>query len=144
MTAAPALDLRPHHDAIKQLIAVFEDDLPAYDWDEVPGSTQNPVPSERDKPLPPIYALISVSRRYFPGGRMTGEAGRSSWRASIRVVGRTIGEASWALSKVDGALDGARVVVEGRTSTTIRFEVADNPEWSDQRYSALTQYIYTI
>lgn len=143
---APVVDLRLHHDALKATITAFEDDLPAYDWDEVPGSPQNPDPAERAETLPPIYALVAVTRRYngTEHERLPGLAGRSSWRASIRVVGRTIGEASWALAKIDGALDGARLVVGGRTSTTLQFYSGDSPEWGDERYSALAQYTYVM
>jgi hypothetical protein len=131
-TTAPVVDARPHVAAIKAAIKTHFGRWDAYDYGEVPS------------PLPFIYALVSVDRRFIPARRTTAQAGRSSWRVTVRSVGRTADECRWAATKVAEALDEALLTVGGYGSTRLLHESSSDAEPDDGVFSALSSYTYTI
>lgn len=136
MTTAPALDPRPHHAAVKAALAPAVHDQ-VFNDDEVPGS-----PQHADETLPDLFALVAVERRIvYP--RRAGLPGRSSWRLSVRYVGRTVNEALWVLDRTQDALDEFRLTVSAVTSTPLSFESSSPPRWSDGRYAGEVVYTYT-
>lgn len=136
MTTGPALDPRPHHTAVKAALAPAVHEQ-VFNYDQVPGS-----PLHADETLPDLFALVAVERRLvYP--RRAGLPGRSSWRLSVRYVGRTVLEALWVLDRVQDALDETRLTVMGSTSTPLLFESSASPQWDDGRYSAEAVWTYT-
>lgn len=131
MSNAPVLDERVHRSVLTAAIATHEDDLPVYDYGKVPST------------LPPIYALLSVERTYVQP-RKVGVATRSGWRVSLRYVGRSVAEASWAGLKAAQALDQQRLVFDGFTSSPLTHESTTQIEPDDGRFSGLTNYTYTL
>lgn len=132
MTTAPVVDQRPHVAAVKAAIKSTFGRWDAYEYDEVPD------------PLPFIFALVSVERRFVPPRRTTGHAGRSSWRVGVRSVGRTADECLWAVAKVAEALDEALLTVDGYGSTLLSHEDTSDASADEGRFSATSFYTYTI
>lgn len=135
------LDSRPHAKVVRTLLTDAAD-WTAYDYGKVPGSDGNPGT------LPPIYALVSVERRFNSNLRMSAQAGRIGWRLAVRVVGRTPDEARWALMTVAGVLNESRLALLTSTgprhTTPIQFESEQSPEKDDGRYSALSIWVYAL
>jgi hypothetical protein len=133
------LDSRPHATACRTAItATLAPSWTAYDYGKVPGADGNPGT------LPNIYALVSVERRYNPTLRLSAQSGAVGWRVAVRVVGRTVDEARWALSRVADALNEQRLTVGAQTTTPLQFESEQSPEPDDGRFSALTLYTYSL
>lgn len=132
VTTAPVVDQRPHVDAVKAAIKARFGRWNAFNYGEVP------------EPLPFIFALVSIERRYIPGRRTTGQAGRSSWRVAVRSVGRTADECRWATAKVSEALDEAILTVDGYGSTRLSHESTSDASADDGRFSATSFYTYTL
>lgn len=143
-STAPALDTRAHSTAIKAAIEARLGGSHAYDYDDVPGSSQAGSPDLRSADLPDIYAAVSVERRYMPARRITAQAGRSGWRVAVRTVGRTVDEARWAQKRVAEALDEAQLTIDGLTTTAFQHESWTDADYDDGRYSGLTVYTYGI
>lgn len=128
---APALDAREHAELWRSLIAARMNGH-AYDYDDVP------------KTLPNIYALVSVERRFTASARATSQASRSSWRLSVRGVGRTIAECQWADKRITEAVEQHRALIGGKTSTLPRHETSNAPKPDDSRHSSLTHWTYSL
>lgn len=143
MTTAPAIDVRDHIAAIKSAIDAQFGEWHAYEYGEAPGDPQNPDAAERAEPLPPIFAQVAVERRFVPPRRSTAQAGRSSWRVSVRAVGRSASEALWAWRRVNLALDEASLVIGDAVTTPLQHESSTSPEPDDGRFSALALFTYT-
>lgn len=114
-----------------------------YDYDQIPGSPQNSSLTQRTAPVPDLFAAVAVDRRYVPVQRRVALPGRSSWRLSVRCVGRTVREAQWVQDRTQDALDGATLTVDGFQSTPLLFESNESPVWDDGRYSCEIVYTYT-
>jgi hypothetical protein len=156
-STAPVLDNRPHAEAIKAAITaqlgtkvVDGETVPlwqAYDYDEVPGGADTADANVRAQPLPHIYVVVAVERRFAPAQRPTG-AGRSSWRVTAVPVGRTVDEARWAMLRDERALDEARLVIADsdteHTTSPLTLELASQPEPDDGRFSGRVQYTYAL
>lgn len=132
MTTAPVVDHRLHAAAARAAVTDELGDWQAYEYGKVPES------------LPHIYALVSVERRFTPSTRMSGYSGRSAWRLSVRTVGRSPDEARWAMARATAALDEQRLTISGAPSSLLQFESSTDAEPDEGRYSALTQWIYTL
>lgn len=134
------LDSRKHAEALKAAIKLEIGKWQIYDYGKVPGADGNPGK------LPDIYALLTVERRYNPLVRST-KAGSAGWRATVRVVGRTVDEARWASLAVTAALNESRLEIltdaGPRYTSSIQFESEQSPEPDDGRYSALSSWTYT-
>lgn len=125
-------DARPHSTAIRTAIdaAMVGGDWKAYDLDDVP------------KPLPHIYVVVHIERRYNPSLRLSAQASFAGWRVSLRCVGRTVDEVRWVMNRVATALNEKVLTVSGEPTTPIQFENDESPELDDGRYSALARYTY--
>lgn len=134
---APAIDVREHLAAIKAAVKAQFGPNNVYGYGEVPGSNGNPGA------MPNIFALISVERRHVPITRLAALPSRSSWRVSVRWVGRTEPEARWAEHKATLALDGLRIVIDGETSTPLQHESSTAAQYDEGRMSGLTRFTYT-
>lgn len=144
MTSAPAIDVREHVAAVKAALDAQLDPWYAYGPGEVPGDPNNPDDDGRAEPLPYIFVTLGVERRNVPPRRVTGQAGRSSWRVVLVMAGRSVLEAQWAILRVDRALDEAYLTVAGETTTLIQPETpAGRPQWDDGRFTATATYTYT-
>jgi hypothetical protein len=145
VSTAPVLDEREHVEVFKAAVtAALAPKWRCYGYDDVPGSPQNPDENERRKPLPNIYVLVSLERRFVQPGRLIGRAGRSGWRVSFRGVGRTEDECRWALLRIANAVDELRFSIDGFRSTVLTHESSTSPEWDDRRFSAIKTYTYSL
>lgn len=114
----------------------------AWEYGKMPGDPSNPIEAERIKPLPPIFVLVAVERRYNPNLRSTAQAGRTGWRLLIRAAGSTVSEAGWALLKVGEALNERRLMVAGSPTTPIQFESETAPRLDETRFVAEAAYTF--
>lgn len=151
MTTAPAVDTRDHAAAIKAAINTeLGDDVAAYQYDEVPGSTAQPADNNDGAALvlPPIYVVFDVERRTVPNQRSTGQSGRSGWRVTVKSVGTTINEARWAQLRVTRALEEQVLTIgagdTARTTTRIQHEDTTDPELDDGRYTGSNTLVYVV
>lgn len=94
--------------------------------------------------LPANYNEVTVERRFGGENRATGSTTRRGWRITARAVGITVSNARQMRKLAATSLEGARVVVDGKTSTPIQFESADPIGEDDGRWSGLTTYTYAI
>lgn len=134
MTAT--LDARPHAEAIKAALKTALNSEHAYDYDEAPGSNDNPGT------LPNIFVLVSVELLPSSSPRMAGRTTVRRWIATVRGVGRTVDEARWAMWRASVALHEQSLTVEDRTTTPLQFEPGDAPKPDDGRYSGLHTFTY--
>lgn len=132
MSSTPGTDTQAHAEA---WLPRLEERLNghAYEYDD-----------DLPEPLPNRFALISIERRPVAGGRATGQAGRSSWRLSVRGVGRNVDECRWVDHRVTEAVEEARVLIGAHHSTPVRFETSSAPAPDDGRHSSLTTWTYSL
>ena len=132
------LDSRPLTEAIRTAIEAQFGTWQVYDYGQVPGADGNAGT------LPDIYALLSVERRGNPQVRASARTTRTGWRFTVRVVGRTVNEARWALAKVAAAVNENQLNVGTDTTTPIQFERDQAPELDEGRYTALSSWTLAI
>lgn len=99
----------------------------AFDYDDVPS------------PLPDLYALVTVTRRFGGDARSHGGKPMVGWRLTVLSVGRTVDEARWVREKVD-TLDETRNAT--LATTLLVFEDNTTIEADGDRYSGLTSFTY--
>ena len=143
MTITAGLDERAHRAALDTLLTAQVGDH-VYSPGTVPGDPANPVEAQRKLPLPNIFVVMGLERRYADRVVANGLATRTAWRLSTRYVGRSVDEAAWAAYHCALALEGARLVVNGLTSTPIRQESAQAIALDDGRFSGLTFWTYSL
>lgn len=131
-----SIDTREHAVALKA--AAGATDFTIYDYGKVPGADGN------EGTLPNIYGLLSVERRGGVPVRRAATTGRTGWRASLRVVGRTTDEARWALKQVSDGLNEQRLTIAGGTTTRIQSESEQAPGPDAGRQSALSTWTYAL
>lgn len=135
---APELDERLHAEAFKALLTGPLNGQ-VYDFDAVPGAAGTPGT------LPDIYVTLSLSRRYVPAQRLSGQVGRTSWRLSTRFAGRDVDEARWAQLQIARAID-QQIVTIGTHHALVRLDegASDAIEQEGPRWAGLSQWIYVI
>lgn len=101
----------------------------AYDYDDVPAT------------LPPIYAQVSVSRRYGGDPRACGRRPLVGWRLTTLAVGRSVDEARQARDWIYGALNEQRITSLDTSLIHLESETPIEPD--DGRYSGVTHWIYS-
>jgi hypothetical protein len=142
MTSAPAVDERLHREALTALLTIpLEGHV--YDYGTVPGDPNNPDDAERALPLPDIYVLLTVERR-FAAPMKSGRTGVSAWRITARGVGTAANEVRWALLQVAEAIEEKRLVIGGQTSTPVAHDKSTVIAPDDGRFSGLTSYTYAL
>lgn len=94
--------------------------------------------------LPDNYAELHLSTRGRGEVRRSGRSTTTGWRAQVRVVCRSVGNAHLALDRADKALTGRRLLVSGRYSTPLDAQPADLPDEDDGYYSALAEWTFTL
>lgn len=132
------LDARPLTEAIRAAIEADLGGWQVYDYGQVPGADGQPGT------LPNIYALLSVERRGNSQIRTVARTTRTGWRFTVRVVGRTVNEARWALAKVAEAVNEVVIVVADEQTTPIQFERDQAPELDEDRYTALSSWTLAL
>lgn len=132
------IDTRQHAAALTSAISSAIAPWAVYDYGKVPGADGN------TGTLPDIYALLTVERRAGVPLRVAATTGRTGWRASVRVVGRTVDEARWALMFVSAALNEQRLTIDGQTTTRIQSESEQAPGPDAGRQSALSTWTYAL
>jgi hypothetical protein len=143
-TSAPAIDARKHVAAARAAVTAQLDEWEAYEYDDVPGGEHTADETLRAEPLPAIYALVSVERRYVPPIRAGARSGRSGWRLSVRAVGTTADECRWALWQATTALDEAVLTIDGHQSSRLQHESSTDALPDEGRYSALSMFTYAL
>lgn len=141
--SAPVLDPRPHSDAVKAAVDEQLDVWKAYDYGEVPGDEGNPDESERNKPLPNLYAIVSIEQVPSAGQRMSGQTGTTQWIADIRGVGRTVREAEFVLWKACEALHEQILMINDRATEPLQRQIGQAPEPDGGRFSGRVVFTYS-
>lgn len=118
---------RTHAAAWRTAIGAVTGDLVAYDYDDVPA------------PLPSVYALVTVSRRFGGEPRNHGKRPMIGWRLTTLAVGGTIDEARWAREKVHTLNETRNSTL---ASTLLTFESETEIEKDGDRYSGITVWTY--
>lgn len=101
----------------------------AYDYDDVPAT------------LPPIYAQVTVSRRFGGEPRGCGRRPIVGWRLTTLAVGRTVDEARQARDWIHAALNEQRIASLGTSLIELESETAIQSD--DGRYSGVTNWTYS-
>lgn len=140
---AVLVDARPYAAAIKTAIKAEFDERDVYEYGEVPGDTNAATEQLRSAPVPPIYAIVSIERRFNPVRRATSQTSLTGWRVAVRCMGTTVGEARWAMFAVARALDEKRLTVSGAASTALVLESEDAPVWDDGRFAGLAVFTFS-
>ena len=100
---------------VAAILQLLNDALPAearaYDVDQVPS------------PRPEEYLTVSLVRRFGGERRQCGGIGTTGYRLAVRAVSHVYIENVRAnLQTASDALENARLVVDGKTSTPLQFE----------------------
>lgn len=135
------LDARPHATAIRTALDAQLDPWLAFDYGEVPGS------EGVGGTMPRIFAVVGVERMYLPPRRMPAKSGVTGWRASVRVVARTVNEARWAMFQVATALNEVQLEVGSDLALTTPIQPEDGeraPAPDDGRFSATSFWTYAL
>lgn len=94
--------------------------------------------------LPRDYAELHLSTRGRGDVRRGGHSETTGWRAQVRVVCGSVGNAFLALDRADGVLTGRRLTAGGRESTPLDAQPSDLPAEDDGYYSALAEWTFTL
>ena len=133
-------DVDAHVDALSDLI---DPTLPMYDFGQVPG-LKNSAGGLNPGSTPRIYGLIQVERIGITPAAMDRRSRHSSWRASLRAVGKdTAANGRIALRHLL-ALEDALLDVGGVVSTPLHIESSEDVEPDNGWYSALVRITYTL
>lgn len=114
------------------LAALTAADAHPYDLDELP------------KALPAYYNEVGVTRRFGGAFRADSRTGTVGYRIAVRAVAKTVSNAREMRSRAGTALDGVVLTIDGRQTTPIRFESAEDIGPDDGMFSGLTLYTYVI
>lgn len=131
-----SIDTRLHAAALKT--AASATNFTVYDYGKVPGADGN------EGTLPNIYGLLTVERRPIAYLRRAASTGRTGWRVTVRVVGRTPDEARWGLKQVSDGLNEQTLTIDGLSTTRIQSETEQAPAPDDGRQSALSSWTYCL
>lgn len=140
--SAPGLDERDHRDAIVALLTPVLG-VNIYDFGRVPGGI-GPDGQTNAGTLPDNYTLLSIERAFVPVSRLCAGPSRSSWRLTLRYVSRYVDNARNTQQRITGAVESARLVVDGYTSTPVQHETTDAIEPDDGRFSGALTYTYSL
>lgn len=133
------LDARPVAIAAKAALDItLAPKWKAWDYDELPEK----APDGKALPLPNIFALLSIERRFNETRILSGDDGLTGWRIAVRSLGRTVDEALWAMFKVATALDGQRLTINGALTPPIQFESDQAPTPDETRYGGISYYTF--
>lgn len=122
------IDPRPHSAAI--IAALTARGVAAFTLDAVP-----------DK-LPPRFAVVHIARRFNAPVRSSAETDIVLWRATVSHVGSSVNETLWISMRVAEALNEATLTIAGDTYGPIQFELEQEPEPDDGRFSGRSQWTY--
>lgn len=132
-----APNLAGHHAALVSAISV-----PMYEYGRVPG-LKRPDGGANPGTTPAAYGLLQVERVGMPNLPAARLTRRTSWRASLRAVGKTPHDCRTALSAI-AALENARLTVAGLVSTPVQHEDTEAPMPDDGAFSALIRLTYSL
>ena len=141
--SASQTDPRPHFEAAKTTLDIALSPHKAYRLDSIPGTAQNPIDTERNKPLPKIYVELGVEPRYVPPAGAVPRSRRGGWRLTTRYAGSTYNEALWAMSRIEHGLRNRHLLVEGERVGPVIRESGQQPEWDNVRYTGLLVWTYS-
>jgi len=135
----PTLDATPHIDAAVAAIKAVRIPNDVYPFGEVPGTNRKGANSGTE---PATYLRVTVERRYMEATRMVGRAGRVAWRVSVRSASTNPRNTRQGLLDASTALNEARLVVAGQTSTPIQHETTNDLDYDDGYYLADVIFTY--
>ena len=97
---------------------------------------------EKANTLPPLYVVVSLTRRFGGVSRVTTEKAVSGWRLTATAVGTTVDEARWCAERV-ASLEYSRIAATDYSLSPLMFETADAPRPDDGLYSAPSTWTFT-
>ena len=143
MSAFDPIDERAHKAVWVPIIEANFSTYHVYGYDDVPGQ-RGAEGKVNAGATPPIYGLISVTRRYVGTNYRSGLIGAKGVRLIVSAVGRTEDEAAWARMHIAQAIEGVAITVGGVESTITSF-VLDTPiTYDDGRYVGRSEFSYSI
>lgn len=89
------------------------------------------------------HVQVGLARRYT-GVERAGREAQKPYRLTTRPVAGFVGSARGLDKRVDSALNGARITVDGATSTPIRLETSDEIGPDDGKFSGLTTWTFVL
>lgn len=105
----------------------------AYEVDEVP------------KTRPTEYVDVAIGRRFGGNRRSSSQSWLTGYRVTVRAVSETApANVRASLETCRAALEYARLVVGGETSTPVQFETEDPADLDDGWYSGVQAFTYAI
>ena len=136
----PGLDVRDHLTAVTAALKLLLDDVDAVvgDHSNIPGGNWRPGKK------PTELVLLSVDRRIVGARRVTGQAGRSSWRLSVRWASSSENNARLLEYLATQALDETRLVIAAHQSTPLQHESTTPIAFDEGLFSGLTVFTYTL
>ena len=110
------------------------------------------VPGEKDPTTgvavpgvaPATYGLIQVERVGRAAVTMNRRARKTSWRVSLRAVGKSTPHNCRAALNQLLALENQRLVIDGHTSTPVHVEDSEDSQPDGNAFSALIRFSYTL
>lgn len=133
---APAVDERKHRAAIETAVTATLGPDRVFAPGDVPGLDGNPGN------LPPIFAVLTIRRRFALPAKSSRRADVTGWRASVIAAGRTVVEVEWAGLRVAEALDGVRLNVDGHQTTPITHESSRDLKAEHERMASQSAWTY--
>lgn len=96
-------------------------------------------------PRPKEYVDVNVSRIFGGTPRVSSQKYLTGYRVTVRSVSQvSAANARVALETCRAALEYARLVVNGQTSTPVQFETEDPAEPDDGWFTGLMAFTFTI
>lgn len=134
-----APNIADHYAALTAALAP----LPVYEYGRVPGMKRDDGHGSNPGQTPASYGLLQVERVYLESATAARLSRRTSWRASLRAVGKSPADCKAALSAL-GAVENARLTIDARTSTPVAHESSEAPAPDDGWHSALVRFTYSL
>ena len=135
---ANAADVRIHLPALQAATG-----LTLYEYGKVPGE-KDPAGLANPGTAPPTYGLIQVERIGRASPTMNRRTRKTSWRASLRAVGKTHPNNCRVAMNQLLTLENQRLVIDGHTSTPVFLENAEDSRPDGNAFSALIRFTYTL
>lgn len=133
-----AADARLHVDVLEAATG-----LTMFEYGKVPGE-KDPAGVTNPGTAPTRYGLVQVERIGRPAATMNARTRKTSWRASLRAVGKYTPDNCRSAMALLLALENQRLVIDGHISTPVYVEDTEDARPDGNAFSALIRFTYTL